>query len=225
VQWWAIYLEKYGMPTVKGTVPTGTPQAQRTELLNALKSIQQETALVHTIDQTVEFLTATLPATGTGGFESAIAYCDKQIVKGLICQTLTTDEGERVGSMALGKVHESILDILLKKLRRKLEEMVDEQIIRPLIDYNFAQRFYPNFALSIDEKDVSGLSEAIFRLVSCEAVDPRESWIREYLGLPAREELEPEPIPEQVIPTGLPIPQKTEPTESPQPQATSTGGA
>ncbi len=201
VKWWAVFLEKYGMPTAKGSVPRATSKAARTELLNVLKTIQQETAIVVDETHAVEFLTAA-QSVGQDGYQALIGYCDKQMVKSLIGQTLTTDEGERVGSMALGKVHESVQALILKRIRRRLEEYVDEQLIRPLLDYNFADPLYPNFSLLLDEKDVNSLSEAIFRLISCEQVDPRESWIREWLGLPAREELP--PMPEPQLPQGPP---------------------
>lgn len=194
-KWWAVYLEKYGTPTAKGTVPKGTPKTIKDELLTVLGSIQQQTSLVVESGQEVELLTADVTA-GNGGYPEAIAYCDKQMVKALLGQTLTTDEGDRVGSMALGKVHADTLGIIVQRLQRKVEEFMDEQMVRPLCDYNYAEPLYPNFVLPLQEKDVTALSEQIFRLISCEAVDPRESWIREYLGLPAREELPDEPTPE-----------------------------
>ena len=118
---------------------------------------------------------------------------------------------------------------MLKKLRRKLEESVDEQLVRDLIDLNFPERFYPNFSLQLDEKDLTSLTEAIFRLVSCEAVNPKESWIREYLGLPAREEIAEEPAPEPATPPAFPP--KQDPNNpivdpnNPNPKNPGTGGA
>ena len=227
-QIWAIFLEKYGTPTAKGTVPLGSPQSVIDDLLGILNSIQSETAIVLPENLTAELMQANAQMTG-GGFEAMISYCDKQIVKSLVLQTLTSDEGKRTGSMALGKVHEDILNILLKKLRRKLEESVDEQLVRDLIDLNFPERFYPNFSLQLDEKDLTSLTEAIFRLVSCEAVNPKESWIREYLGLPAREEIAEEPAPEPATPPAFPP--KQDPNNpivdpnNPNPKNPGTGGA
>lgn len=191
VQFWGCYLEKFGMPTVKGVYKTGLPRDGQQELLKVLERIQQETAIVVPDTVDVELLAANVAAHG-GGFESAIAYCDKQIAKAIVGQTLTSDEGQRVGSMALGRVHQDILDTIIVRQRRTVEEWVDEEIIRPLVDQNYLTRAYPNFVLPLDERDMKSLSDVIFKLVSCEVVNPRESWVREYLGLPEREELPPE---------------------------------
>lgn len=204
VQWWLIWLEKYGMPTVVGKYKRGTPKQLQDELLAALDKIKTETAITVPDDASVDFLTANQMISGGGGYSDALEWVGKQIVRCIIGQTLTTDEGTRVGSMALGKVHQDILDLYIKKLKRTVEEYVDERFIRPLVDYNFAQPLYPNFTLQIDDTDVQSLSEVIWRLTSVDVVDPRETWIREYLGLPAREELPPEPQSAVTPPTGGP---------------------
>lgn len=187
--WWC-FLEKYGMPTATGTFKRGTPKDQQDELLRVLNSIQQETALVIPEDVTVALLEAA--RTGNdGGFQDAIEYCGKQIVKAIIGQTLTTDEGTRVGSMALGKVHQDVLAIFVKHLKRNLEEYTAEEIIRPAVDLNFAEPLYPTFSLQIDDSDVTAISEMLFRASQNGVIDPERDeadnqTARELLGLPVR---------------------------------------
>ncbi len=192
-QWWAIYQEKFGSPTAKGTYPVGTGKAIQDELLRVLQSIQNETAIVVPENTRVELLEAARGnSSGVQGFQQMIQYCDQQMVKAMLGNTLTTSEGNRVGSMALGKVHLDTQELIITRLRRKIEEFVDEQWIRPLCDYNYAKPIYPNFSLLLDDKDIGSLAEALFRLISCGEVQAGESWIRDYLGLPAREEIRPD---------------------------------
>ena len=88
----------------------------------------------------------------------------------------------------------------LKKLKRDLEESVMlEQVIRPLVDWNFPTKMgvdlkstpirltgYPRFSLGpLEDRDVEQLAGAIAKLVSGEVIRPDEGWIREYLGLPS----------------------------------------
>ena len=194
MEWWLIWLEKYGMPIALGKAPRGTPAEVRTALLTTLNTIKQETAIVIDDDQTVELLVAN--QTAQGGFEAALEFCGKQITKAILGQTLSTDQGTSGrGSYAQAKVHQDVLSLFIRKLKRQTEEFVDEQIIRDLIDYNFAEHYYPNFSLKLDEADLVELSEVFFRLTQSSIVDGRETWIREYLNLPPREEL-----PEEVIP-------------------------
>jgi phage gp29-like protein len=179
-----LYLEKYGSPTAKGAYKRGTPRAAQEELLKVLDKIQQETAIVIPDDVQIELLEA--QRGGEAGYLQAIEFHDKQIAKAVLGQTLMTDEGMRVGSFALAKVHLDVLRMCLKKLKRDLEETVmREQVIRPLVDYNFAVTAYPAFGLgTLEERDLDSLASAITKLVSGEVIRPDESWIRQYLGLP-----------------------------------------
>lgn len=180
-----LYLEKYGSPTAKGSYKRGTPKTAQDELLKVLDKIQQETAIVIPEDVQVELLEA--QRGGEAGYLQAIEFHDKQIAKSILCQTLMTDEGMRVGSFALAKVHLDVLKMCLKKLKRDLEEAVmQEQVVKRLVDYNFNVTSYPVFSLGpLEDKDVESLANVISMLVSGEIIRPDEGWIREYLGLPS----------------------------------------
>ena len=193
------------MPIAKGTYPIGTSKEIQNDLLAVLSKIQTETAIVHQDDQTVEYMTAN--QSDKGSYQEILEYCGKQITKAILGNTLSTDEGTRVGSLALGKVHQDVLKLYITKLKRQIEEYVDENIIRDLIDYNFTERLYPNFVLPLDEKDMATLSEVIYRLMSVGEIDTRETWTREYLGLPAKEEFEPEVSDLTPLEPGTPKPQ------------------
>ena len=179
-----LYLEKYGSPTAKGSYKRGTPKSAQEELLRVLDKIQQETAIVIPDDVQVELLEA--HRGGEAGYLQALDFHDKQIAKAILNQTLMTDEGMRVGSFALAKVHLDVLKMCLAKLKRDLEETVmREQVVRPLVDYNFGSGAYPVFSLGpLEDRDIDSLANAISKLVSGEVIRPDEGWIREYLGLP-----------------------------------------
>ena len=180
-----LYLEKYGSPTAKGTYKRGTPRTAQEELLNVLDKIQQETAVVIPEDVQIELLEA--QRGGEAGYLQALEFHDKQIAKAILNQTLMTDEGVRVGSFALAKVHLDVLKMCLRRLKRDLEESVmREQVIKRLVDFNFNVNAYPTFSLGpLEDRDVESLASVISKLVSGEVISPDEGWIREYLGLPA----------------------------------------
>jgi len=136
LKFWNLYLEKFGMPTAKGSYRRGMPKDQQDELLRVLDKIQQETALVIPEDVKVELLEA--QRGGDAGYRDAIEFHNKQIAKAILGQTLTSDEG-KVGSLAMARVHQDVLGFYVQKLKRDLEETVmGEQVIRRLVDYNFA---------------------------------------------------------------------------------------
>ncbi|MHB9035104.1 MAG: phage portal protein family protein [Armatimonadota bacterium] len=179
-----VYLEKYGSPTAKGSYKRGTPKQAQDELLRVLDKIQQETAIVIPEDVQVELMEA--HRGGEAGYLQAIEFHDKQIAKAILSQTLMTDEGTRVGSFGLAKVHLAVLKMCLQKLKRDLEETVmREQVVRRLVDYNFNVTAYPSFSLGpLEDRDLESLTNAITKLVTGEVIRPDEGWIREYLGLP-----------------------------------------
>lgn len=182
-----LYLEKYGSPTAKGAYKRGTPRAAQEELLKVLDRIQQETAIVIPDDVQVELLEA--QRGGEAGYLKALEFHDKQIAKAILYQTLMTDEGVRVGSFALAKVHLDVLRMCLNKLKRELEESVmQEQVIKRLVNYNYTVTAYPTFSLGpLDDKDLDQLAAAVTKLVSGEVIRPDEPWIRPFLGIPGRE--------------------------------------
>jgi phage gp29-like protein len=207
LKFWNMYLEKFGMPTAKGTYRRGTPKDQQDELLRVLDKIQQETAIVVPEDVAIELLEA--QRRGDAGYRDAVEFHNKQIAKAILGQTLTSDEGTRVGSLALARVHQDVLYFYLEKLKRDLEESVmREQLIRRLVEMNYgpAGRMVngqwsmadggskpsatpsrcPRFALgSLEEQDLEVLGGLITKLVDGKVIAPDEPWIRGYLGLPA----------------------------------------
>ena len=196
MHWWSkdailgfynAYLEKYGSPAAKGTYPKGTTKQRQDDLLRVLDKIQQRTAIIIPDDVTVELLEA--QRGGEAGYLSALEYHDRQIAKAILGQTLTVDEGVRVGSYAQAKVHMEVMRFHLEKLKRDLEETVaGEQIIRRLIDCNYSHGRCPRFSLGpLEDRDLAALGDLIAKLIDGKVVAPEETWIREYLGLPEAE--------------------------------------
>lgn len=194
VRWWAAYLEKFAVPPVKGSVPAGTTEAAKTELLNVLSSFQQETAIVIPDDVIVELMESS--GKSSSEFAVALDYFGKQITKSILGQTLATEQNSNTGSLAQAKVHQDTLVSYITKMKNMVETIINEQVIKDIIDYNFAERYYPQFILPLDEKDMQSLAQTIYQLITCGEVQPGETWVREYLGLPEREDIGTEVPPE-----------------------------
>jgi phage gp29-like protein len=183
-RFWNLYLEKYGSPTVKGSYRRGTPKAAQAELLNILSKIQQQSAVVIPEDMKAELLETVRQ--GDVGYRIAVDYHNKEIAKSILNMTLITDDGSHVGSFALAKVHLDILRMCLKGLKLDLEESVmKEQVLRPMVRYNFGVDVpVPDFSLGpMEERELAPLSTGIKNLVDCGVLDPKDPFIREFLGL------------------------------------------
>ena len=199
---WGIYLEKFGHPVAIAKYKQGVDKAFREEIWQAIKSIKLETALMIPEGFEIELKEAT--ARGGDMFKAAIDYCNTQIRKVILGQTLTTDT-RGVGSYALGRVHFDVLLMYLEQLGKDVEsKAINQQIIKRLVDYNFRVDEYPKFRFkSLISQDVEKIIDKYYQGVEKGIIKPieeDEERLREWMGLPKRKkEKEEVEKPEQVL--------------------------
>ncbi|HCE00216.1 MAG TPA: hypothetical protein DER07_04165 [Armatimonadetes bacterium] len=141
---WRLHLERFASPTVTGRFDPGLPPEEQAALLEALQNLHRNLALV--FPNQIEVGTIGGDKESSSGFLEAVDFHNREIARAILGQTLTTDEGRRVGSMALGKVHFQVLLLQLEAIRRDLADTVmTEQIIRPLVELNFGPGPVPRF--------------------------------------------------------------------------------
>ena len=182
VKFWNLSLQKYGMPMLWAQASGNEAESRR--ILDQLNAIQQDSSAVFSRDVTPQLLQATQNA---DAFVGAVDWHNQQIAQGILLQTLTSGEGRRVGSLALGVVHFNILLYALENAKQDIEQVVNTQIVRPLVEYNFADAEFvmPRFTLGgVDEKDITQMAAAYDVLLKHGVVGNREQAVREVFGLP-----------------------------------------
>lgn len=141
---WRLHLERFAMPTVLAKIARGLPVDDQTALLNSLDNLHRITALL--VPEEIEVDTLGGQKEPSTGFMEAIEFHNREIARAILGQTLTTDEGRRVGSLAMGKVHLQVMLIQLEAIRKDLADRVmTEQVIRPLVEANFGPGPTPRF--------------------------------------------------------------------------------
>jgi len=142
LKFWAVFNEKFGSPTAVGKYHSGASTKQKEALFDALKSIQQKTAVTIPEGMAIELL----EAQRRGTFETYsgfIEWCDALESKIVLGQTLTTEQGD-TGARSLGEVHERVRDDLIKFDADLLSESLNNGPVKRLIDFNFGpQKDYP----------------------------------------------------------------------------------
>lgn len=211
-----VWLQRCASGTPMGKYPTGATKKAQDDLLAVLKRLQQETALVIPDNVQIEMLQA---AGGSdAAFTNALAWCDEQIAQAILGVTLTSSEGDRTGSMALGNVHLSVLQNRLRILRERLCETLNDQLVRRIVDYNFATRLYPRIVIvpPTQETTVEWV-DAIFKATNLgiTVVGPDDVQdIRDRLGLTAAPPEQEEPMDLSGVLGGLTQqPQQSEPAD------------
>jgi len=186
-RFWNIFLEKFGQPTVIGRYPPGTPDTKQDDFLAILGKIQSDTKITIPENLKVDLLEAT--RRGDAGYKSAFDTNNAMIARALLVGTLLMDTGKK-GSWALSKTHFDIFIYVLEWLGKETEDTImHEQLIKPLIYYNFATPLYPKFRFeSLIQKDQKYKAEICKMLVEGGFINPEEAWVRGFLDLPAREE-------------------------------------
>ncbi|OKP69619.1 hypothetical protein BTE77_27915 [Ensifer adhaerens] len=160
---WMAFLEVYGMPLRVGRFGKGASHDDRRVLLQAVRDISTDAAAIIPKEMEIEFIEVS-GGTGNGLFSAKADYLDKQISKGILGQTMSTDDG---ASLSQAQIHENVRYDIAKADARQTAVTVNRDLIRPFVDLNFGpQQHYPTFVIQVTEnEDIKALAEVVARLV------------------------------------------------------------
>jgi phage gp29-like protein len=191
IKFWAIFLDKFSMPTPVGKYPPGTGKPEQDKLLAAIGAIQKETGITIPVDMVIEFLEAS--RRGDATYLQFCEYWDKQISKRVLGQVATT-EGTP-GKLGEEKGQNETRDDVGKADADLLCACHNESFVRWLVDYNFGpQKAYPKIWRRCEpEEDLKALAERDKLILVDMGMGKRvpESYIADTYGVPLAEEGEP----------------------------------
>lgn len=136
VRYLAIFLEKAASPIPVATYDKNAPAGTADTLLNILKKFQTKTALAIPKDVEIQFL----EAKNTGeAYRNAIQLFNMFIGRALFIPDLLGFTGSETGggSFSLGKEQINIFFLHIQRRRNALEQLIQREIINPLIKWNF----------------------------------------------------------------------------------------
>jgi len=200
--WWSkdviiklynIYLERYSMPPAVGTLKKALTKNERTTLKNILDNLQARTSIV--LPDGVELDFPEVSGRGASTYKDAIAVHDMAIARSLLIPNLLgVSEQGHYGSYSQGKVHFDVFLQIVDKHRRDLEEVLNEQLVRELVSFNYAVDKYPKFKFRpMDEEKRQAMAKLFIDAVEKGVISPTlkdENKLRQHLGWPEREEEE-----------------------------------
>lgn len=120
-------------------------------------------------------------------YENAISQIDRQIARAMLIPDKIGYTDSEGGSYALGEVHFDVFKMIISDAHRKLENLV-QPVIDQIVNYNFAGAQPPKFEFAKLSEKIEGTVLKI--LLDGGVVDPREPWIRRYVGIPTLTQLE-----------------------------------
>jgi len=155
IRFWNRFLDKFSIPTAKGTYRPGTPDDEIRKLLNALASIANDTGFVLPEGMAVELLPI---ATAGIDFEKMPRYMDEAIAKIILSQTMTTQDGS---SLSQAKVHGGVKQELVTSDADLLTDGFTKGPSRWYTDLNYGTDVAAPIVLRMveEEEDTKNIAE------------------------------------------------------------------
>jgi phage gp29-like protein len=169
----------------------GTVDEDRTAVEEALQYLSTNgfAALPDTVKLEIEF--AKNRTAGDGGVHGGLAsFLAGEMSKVTLGATLSVEQG-RVGSQALGNVHQDVGVGVRDADARALEDTIQRQLIAPLVRYNFGDVPIPAFRFTTEEgADLAALANALHMLgpsTQGMGLHIPAKWVRTTFGIPEPE--------------------------------------
>lgn len=178
-RFWAVALEKYGMPTAAGTFPDGADQDAQDNFLQTLLAIHGSGAVSFPEGFKAELLEATRAA--GGDYERFEAYWDKAVSKIILSQTMTTDDGS---SKSQADVHLSVRDDVVQADADLLCATFSQGPGRWLTAWNFPGATPPIVSRTKPEvKDLDKQAERDRKIAEATGRRPTADYVKDTYGM------------------------------------------
>lgn len=131
---WVTFAEIYGMPLRLGKYDASTSPEDKQALTQAIVQLGTDAAGIISKDTEIQFVEAIKGATNNI-FEPLANFCNREISKAILGQTLTAEVGD-TGSYAASQTHNDVRRDLLKADAKALAETLRRDLFDPLIRFN-----------------------------------------------------------------------------------------
>lgn len=163
---WVSFCEVFGMPLRLGKYEASASDADKNKLMEAIINLASDAAGIIPSNTSIEFIESNKTAT-VDIYEKLARYCDEQMSKAILGQTLTADSGG--GSYAQGKVHNDVRHDLTVADARALKTTIRRDVIRPLVEFNFGtEASIPYIIFDVgdtdDSKELAGIYETLGKM-------------------------------------------------------------
>lgn len=151
-KFWAVFLEKYGMPFFVGKHPRGNDDAQIDKLLDMLENMIQDAVAAIPDDSSVEIIESSGKSQSSQVYEKFMNFNNMEISKAILGQTLTTQMQDS-GSYAASETHMQVRRDIVDSDKKIVEEVFNS-LIKWIFELNFGtQGDIPKFVM-YEEEDV-----------------------------------------------------------------------
>ncbi|MCX7907952.1 MAG: DUF935 domain-containing protein [Ignavibacteria bacterium] len=184
VTFWTNFAEKFGMPHFIGKMENVASAEDFEKFEELLENLIQDGSAVIPSTDNIEILNATT-ANSASIFYDFINFCNAEISKAILSQTLTTELGD-VGSYAAASVHAAVREDIVKSDKLLVEKTLNK-LIHWLVDINFGHQVeYPKFIIYKEEDVDKPLAETV-EILKRAGIQILEPFIVRRMGLQKNE--------------------------------------
>ncbi len=187
---WVAFAEVYGMPLRLGKYNAGASEDDKNALQTALMLLGSDAAGIVPEGTAIEFIEAN-KGTTLNIYESLSNFCNKEMSKAILGQTLTTDIGDS-GSRAAAQVHDGVRKDLVEADCKALARTIRNDLIKPLVLFNFGSQYVdlaPYIKFNYEEPEDTEKNANTYRTIIKDIGLPvAEDHLYEKFGIPKPEE-------------------------------------
>ena len=156
-KFWVAFTEKYGMPFGIGKVPRGASETEYDTMADNLYNMIQDAIAVIPDDASFEFQQSDVSGSADT-FHKLLEFCNMEISKAIVGQTLTTESGSR-GARSLGETHLKVEEKIITSDKRRVEAVFNT-LIKYIAEINFGEAIpLPEFRMYPEEEIDKTLAE------------------------------------------------------------------
>jgi phage gp29-like protein len=149
LKFWVNFSEKYGMPMLMGQYNRGATSEEIEKLAQELANMTEDSIIVAPEDIDIKLHEATR-SSSVSLYKELIRYCNAEISKALLSQTLTTelDMGSYAASQTHFKVRKEVIQADIRLVERTMNE-----VIKYIMELNFNENISPVFKIKQNDSD------------------------------------------------------------------------
>jgi len=181
---WVTFAEIYGQPYRVGKYGPGATAADKSALLRAVASIGTDAAGIIPDSMLIEFVQSQTRAS-VDLYERLCDFVDRQMSKGILGQTLTTELPKGGGSRAAAQVHQNVAEWISRADGKHLASSANRDVVRPIVELNIPgpHKHYPKLTIGFpDQDDLKEFSDSVTVFID-RGMQVSEKQVRDKFGL------------------------------------------
>lgn len=185
---WVQFCETYGQPTRLGKYAPNASKEDKEALKLAVASIGVDAAGIISKNTEIEFIEAQKYGS-LNVYESLVNFCDTQVSRAVLGQTLTSSDGDGTGSRALGEVHGEVRQDLIEADAKSLGKTLTRDVVRPMVGFNYGwDTPMPRIRLLYEPpEDLKKEAETLEIVVNRVGLDVSQEWVSKRFKYPMRQ--------------------------------------